>query len=334
MVFPQLQRYLAILLFGVLSMLFAEVFSGSSTLWFVTPWGVFLTLSLYLAHAVFFFTVAVRTNRTSPRQLYFFGMMFGLYEALITKVIWYGYPGSTGPTVGYFFGIAWGEFLTLVLFWHPIMSFLVPVFVYEIVSRDIIPSHQRFLQKNKTTMLVALILVLMGAVFQSNGAKYNVLIALGSLGGTILIILVLHRLTLGKNLSSIVLGRRGLGSIVVFLIGLYTFSSVSFFPERLPRSILPYILIFLCYLGAIGLVWLDRSTKTINLENNPIISVQDLRVLVVILLAATIVFSLLPQLSIIILTVLFVSLMGLGVVLFLWSFFSLMYQRISSQAHS
>jgi hypothetical protein len=333
MVFPQLQRYLAILLFGVLSMLFAEVFSGSSTLWFVTPWGVFLTLSLYLAHAVFFFTMAVWTNRNSPRQLYFFGMMFGLYEALITKVLWYGYPGSTGPMVGYAFGIAWGEFLTLVLFWHPIMSFLIPVFVYELLSGDIIPSHQRFLQKNKKTLFVALVLTIMGAVFQSNGAQYNVLVALGSLGGTILIILVLNRLTLGKNLLSITLGRVGLGSIVVFLIGLYTFSTVSFFPERLPRTIFPYLLIFLCYLGVIGLLWLDRSTKTISPEDNPTISFQYLQILAIILLAATIAFSLIPQLSITILTVLFVSLMGLGVVLFLWSVFSLIQQRIS-RAHS
>lgn len=324
-----MKKYVAILLFGVLSMLFAEVFSGSSTLWFVTPWGIFLTLSLYLGHALFFFNVAVRTNRTSPRQLYFFGMMFGLYEALITKVLWYGYPGSTGPMIGYFFGIAWGEFLTLVLFWHPVMSFLVPVFVYELLSGDIIPSHQRFLQKNWRTILLALVLVLMGAVFQSNGAKYNVLVSLGSLGGTILIVLVLHRLTLQKNLASLTLGKTGLAGVVVFLVVLYAFSTVSFFPERLPSTMLPYILIFLWYLVAIGLLWIDRFTPDdVSVKQN-IFSVQDLRMLVVLLLSATVVFSLVPQLSIVVLTVLFVSLIGIGIILFSWSLFTLAKLRIS-----
>jgi hypothetical protein len=329
MLFSQMKKYIAILLFGVLSMLFAEVFSGSSTLWFITPWGVFLTLSLYLGHALFFFNVAIRTHRTSPRQLYFFGMIFGLYEALITKVLWYGYPGSTGPMAGYFFGVAWGEFLTLVLFWHPIMSFLIPVFVYEILSGDIIPSHRRFLQRNKKTMLIALIVVILGAVFQSNGAKYNVLVALGSLGGTILIIVLLHRPTSQKNLASLALGKTGLLSVFVFLVVLYGLTTVSIFPERLPRTILPYIFIILCYLGAIGLLWVDRFTKSVGPVQQPMISVQDLRVLVVILLAATVVFSLIPQLSIGVLTVLFVSLIGLGIVLFLWSVFSLIQQRIS-----
>jgi hypothetical protein len=36
---------------GVLTMLFAEVFSRTSTLWFVTPRGVLPTLSLYLGKA-------------------------------------------------------------------------------------------------------------------------------------------------------------------------------------------------------------------------------------------------------------------------------------------
>jgi hypothetical protein len=166
-----MKKFLSILLLGVLSMLFAEVFSGASTLWFLDPWGLLVTLPLYLGHAIFFFNVAFLWKKTSPRQLYFFGMMFGLYEALITKVLWYGYPGSTGPMVGSFFGVAWGEFLTLVLFWHPVMSFVVPVFVYELLSGDILPGHERFLQKDWKTLLLVMILIVMGASFQSNGAK-------------------------------------------------------------------------------------------------------------------------------------------------------------------
>ncbi len=124
MIFSDMKKLMSILLLGALSMLFAEVFSGASTLWFFDPWGLLLTYPLYLGHAIFLLNVAFLWKKTSPRHLYFFGMLFGLYEALITKVLWFGYPASTGPMVGYFFGVAWGEFLTLVLFYHPIMSFV------------------------------------------------------------------------------------------------------------------------------------------------------------------------------------------------------------------
>jgi hypothetical protein len=327
--FSRMKNPLAILLFGVLSMLFAEVFSGASTLWFITPWGVFLTLSLYLGHALFFFNVAVRTNRTSPRQLYFFGMLFGLYEALITKVLWFGYPSSTGPTVSYFFGVAWSEFLTLVLFWHPVMSFVIPVFVYELLSRDIIPSHERFLQRNWKILFVAFILVIVGAIFQSNGAKYNVLISLGSLGGTIAIILVLHRLTPKKNLSSLTLGKKGLLAVFIFLVILYGSTTVFILPERLPKSVLPYLLIFLWYLVSLGLLWIDKSVPANMTIKKEVFTIADLPIFVVLLLIATVLFSLLQSISIMVLTVLFVSLMGAGVVLFFGSFFTLIRYRIS-----
>lgn len=324
-----MKKVLSILLLGVLSMLFAEVFSGASTLWFLSIWGLLLTLPLYLGHALFFFNVAVRTNRTSPRQLYFFGMMFGLYEALITKVLFTGYPGSTGPMVGSVFGIAWGEFLTLVLFWHPVMSFLLPVFVYELLSGDIIPSHKRLLQKNARTIVVALLLVVIGAIFQSNGAKFNVLVSLGSLGGTMLIIVVLHRLVPQKNLASLILGNKGMIALGVFLVVLYGLSGAGIYPEKLPRTVLPYVIIFLWYLLAIGLLWVDRYPPgKVTIQPN-VFSVQDLRIFVVLLLVLATVSSLVRLVSYAVLLFLFVPLMAAGVVLFSWSLMTLIKQRVA-----
>jgi hypothetical protein len=325
-----MKKALSILLLGVLSMLFAEVFSGASTLWFVNPWGLLLTLPLYLGHTLFFFNVAVRTNRTSLRQLYFFGMMFGLYEALITKVLWFGYPTATGPVVGYFLGVAWSEFLTLVLFWHPVMSFLVPVLAYELLSRDIIPGHERLVQRNWKTLVGVAILIITGAVFQSNGAKYNALIAFGSMAGTLLIVVLLNRLTPGKTLQSLVLGRKGMMMLIVYLIALYSFSTVFILPERLPRTVVPYVVIFLWYLLAIGLLWIDRFTPQRTPEQHTLFSVWDLRICAILISGATVLFSLVPQVSYAILTVFFVSLMGAGVVLFSGSLITLTQQRISA----
>jgi hypothetical protein len=321
-------KALSILLLGVLSMLFAEVFSGASTLWFLSAWGLLLTLPLYLGHALFFFNVAVRTNRTSLRQLYFFGIMFGLYEALITKVLFTGYPGSTGPIFGYFFGVAWGEFLTLVLFWHPVMSFVLPVLVYELLSGDVIAGHDRFLQKNWKTIVVALLVVVIGAGGQSNGAKLNVLVALGSLGGTIFIIYVLHRLTPKKNLASLTLGNKGLAAVTLYLVALYGLLTVWLVPGKLPTTVVPYLIVFLWYLVAIGLLWIDRSPTRKLPGPRDFFSSQDLGILAVLLLVLSTVFSLMASASTLILLIFFIPLNGVGVLLFLFSLLTLIRQRV------
>jgi len=99
-----MSNLLPILLLGILSMFFAEVFSGASHIWFLDFWGLFITMPLYLSHTLFFLNLALRTKRTSLNQLYFFGMLFGLYEALITKVLWAGYPNEVKPMFGTFMG--------------------------------------------------------------------------------------------------------------------------------------------------------------------------------------------------------------------------------------
>jgi hypothetical protein len=329
MLFSRMKKLWSILLLGALSMFFAEVFSGASTLWFIDPWGLFLTYPLYLGHAIFLLNVAFLWKKTSPRQLYFFGMLFGLYEALITKVLWFGYPTSTGPMVGYFFGVAWGEFLTLVLFYHPIMSFVIPVFVYELLSRDVLPGHERFLQKNWKTFFLVIILIIMGASFQSNGAKYDMIRSVGSMVGSILIICLLHFLSREKNLQSLVLGKKGLTIVLVYLFVLYGVTTAVIFPERLPNIVLPYLLIFLWYLVAIGLLWVDWFTPgTISLKGI-IFSPKGLGIFALLIICATVVCSYFQQITYGILLVMFVSLMGAGVVLFSWSLISLLKQRIS-----
>jgi hypothetical protein len=329
MLFSGMRKFLSILLLGVLSMLFAEVFSGASTLWFLDPWGLLVAFPLYLGHVIFFFNVAFLYKKTSPRQLYFFGMMFGLYEALITKVLWFGYPGSAGPMVSSFFGVAWGEFLTLVLFWHPVMSFIVPVFVYEVLTRDVLPGHERFLQKNRKTLLLVVILIVMAASFQSNGAKYDLLVSVGSIAGTVLIVVLLHFLTKGGSLQSLVLGKKAMTAILIYLVVLYAVTTVFIFPSRLPKTVLPYLLIFLWYLVSIGLLWVDRFTPVSNPVKRRLFSQRDLGIFAVLILCATVICSLVSQVSYAVLLVMFVSLMGAGVILFTWCFFSLMKKRIS-----
>lgn len=110
-----------------------EVIAGTGRLWINNPGTYVLVMPLYALHFLILSHVAIWSKRTSWPALYLFGVIFGLYETWITKVVWSGYPGSDGFAFGGFgswFGIH--ETLGLVLFYHPVISFLLPL---AVVSR-------------------------------------------------------------------------------------------------------------------------------------------------------------------------------------------------------
>ena len=102
------------LLIGCLSMLYAELFSGASKLWFFNVWSLLVTFPLYMVHVIFFLNLAFKTHKTSVVHLYLWGILFGMYESWITQVLWIGY-NAEGPMIGTLAGIGVGEFLALVL---------------------------------------------------------------------------------------------------------------------------------------------------------------------------------------------------------------------------
>lgn len=117
--------WLAVIAFGL-----PEVFAGTARLWLTRPEVYILGLPLYALHFLLLVHIAVRTRRTSWPALYMFGVLFALYETWITKVVWNGYPGEDGFAFGGFgawFGVH--ETLGLVLFYHPVTSFLLPLAV-------------------------------------------------------------------------------------------------------------------------------------------------------------------------------------------------------------
>ncbi|MHA1467740.1 MAG: hypothetical protein ACTSP6_06635, partial [Promethearchaeota archaeon] len=90
---PHEKRWTLIILIGCLSMFMAEVFAGSSQMWFIDIWSLLVTFWLYLGHLLLFLNLAMRKKRTSIPQLYLWGILFALYESWVTKVLWAGYPG-------------------------------------------------------------------------------------------------------------------------------------------------------------------------------------------------------------------------------------------------
>ena len=117
------------LLIGWIILICAEVFSGASLgvgLW--NPWTLVVTYWLYFAHFFFFTTLAVRTGRTSFGSLYLWGVLFGLYESWITKVIWHGYSGDGKFIMGSIGPYGISE-ISMVFIFHPVMAFILPLAV-------------------------------------------------------------------------------------------------------------------------------------------------------------------------------------------------------------
>jgi len=251
-----------ILLIGCLSMLFAEVFSGASQRWFINGWGIFVTFPLYLAHVLFFWWIALKLKKTSLSQLYFFGVIFALYESWIPKVLWAGYNDATGSGWGTFLGLRLYEFPILVFFWHPIMSFILPILVFEVLTGKILIGHAGVLRKskNKTTFIVLFLLAI--STFIANGNKFNLISANSSLIGTLLLVSGLYYSARKASLKIFEFSRTGFITVTAYLFLLYVSTFLFLRPERIPQTILPYVSIIVVYAVLILLIRKSKKTET------------------------------------------------------------------------
>jgi hypothetical protein len=296
----------AILLAGTLSVLCAEVFSGASVLWFINPVSWAFMFPLYLAHLLLFFNLAVLFRRTSLSSLYLWGVLFGMYESWITKVTWAGYMGQE-PQWGTMLGFAPAEFLIIIFFWHPVMSFIVPLFLFETLSTSqdrnnpVMAGHAAILQKGRTSTAALALLALTGAAFLSMNAKFDTGSALVTLLGTVVIIAILRYCTTRWNDNrysgfSLTLSRRGLGVLLVYLVFLYGLAFFFLLPERIAPPLT--ILLTTMFYAVIALfLWLDERIEQPAeniLTDQEIICVPDLARYLGLAVLLVILFCLLP----------------------------------------
>ncbi len=76
------------LILSAWSLFFAEVLSGSALFPFFDPWSLGIALPLYGLQVILLLTLIYRFGRPRFSLLVFAGMLLGLYEAWITKVLW------------------------------------------------------------------------------------------------------------------------------------------------------------------------------------------------------------------------------------------------------
>ncbi len=235
-----------LVLFGILSVVSAEVFSSSSPLWMYDPWGLFVVLPLYWGHGLLLLNAALYFKRSSITHLYLFGVIYGLYESWMTKVIWAGYMGQS-PQFGQFLGFAIGEFMIIALFWHAFFSFIVPVTAFHLLGN----SGASFVITRRR-LGVYLFVITTSSVFIGTKFSNNYLALTLVLGSNILLLAVAYVLARktnpsGFSLESLRLGRTGLVIAGGYTAFLYVFLFFAVLPERIapPITLLLTVLFYL-----------------------------------------------------------------------------------------
>lgn len=314
-----MKRICPILLIGLLSMFFAEIMSGASTTWFLGSWGIFVTFPLYMFHILFFLWLAVEYRKIRITQLYFFGILFALYEAWVTKVLWSGYFDAGSPGLGTVFGIGVAEFSVLALFWHPLMSFIVPVLVFQLLTGKAFPEHIVLLRKTRKSQIVLVLFIVLFSNFIANGNSSDLISANISVIGTLSLVYFMSGASKGRDIMSLHFRKRYIALIAAYLFALYLVSFIVIMPERLPTTASPYISVILLYFGLIVIIAKSGKSSDISLVELPegSYSGKDIFRFSVLLIVALNIECLVPSVNFALVGVTYLSMVAAGLIVFL-----------------
>ena len=292
------------LLVGLIVLICAEVFSGASLragLW--NPWTLLVTYWLYFAHFFFLTTLAVRTRRTSLSCLYLWGVLFGLYESWITKVIWSGYNGDGKFAMGHIGPYGFSE-ISMVFIYHPVASFILPLAVACLLCpplRRVFPELAWLTGTTRGARIVQVYLVLSFAPVMAMNSGGPINLALNLAFAVILLMALLRlarpALTWSDGQPIVVFGRRGFAGLCVYLALLYGVAYVALRPEGRP-SIGVQLFTFVFYGLAIAGLWLHRKREPLPPGTGAPVEKRELgllRVLFAVVLALGLVLSALGQ---------------------------------------
>jgi hypothetical protein len=251
------------IILGAFSTFFAEVFAGSQMFPFFNVWGIFVVYPLYTLHILVLGTIVFRYGNPRFYVLYAAGLIFGLYEAYITKILWNPTWNMEAFRIG---GVAVYESLVLVLFWHAVLAFIVPLIVSETLltkSRatvDGLPDRLKRIFRTKRGIYYLVIGALFFGSFQSvNSASYLHSIASGFSNILVLSILILiwRRWTSGNDyeMKQLMPGKKAFIVLIMAIIILYIITTATLRTELIP-GIESQITIWIAYAIAVILLYL------------------------------------------------------------------------------
>jgi len=257
------------LLVGLIVLISAEVFSGASLqigLW--NPWTLIVTYWLYFAHFFFFTTLAIWTGRTSFWSLYLWGVLFGLYESWITKVIWFGYGGDGKFVAGSIGPYGYSE-ISMVFLFHPMMSLILPLAVACVLCpplRRWFPDLAWITGKSRRARLlhVCLVASLGPIVAMNSGGILNLALNLLFASALAMVLLRLSRpyLNASDGRSLVALGPAAFCVACVYLLLLYGTTYLYLKPQGLPSWPVQLATLAFYGLAILGLFLHDRRTPS------------------------------------------------------------------------
>jgi hypothetical protein len=270
---PQSQRPTSVqkLLFwailGGLSVFFAEIVIGSSPFAFFDAWGLLVVYPLYLLHLLVFARIAFWRGPPRFPTLFFAGVLFGLYEAYMTKQVWNPDWNANAIRVG---GVAVLETIVLSLWWHPLMAFLVPLLVAETalcrsrhVARALPQSLRRWLFGRRAGVVLFVLAILVGLLFSSahttRPSPVHILVSVvGSAGVLLGLVWLWRRATRGRRMAlpDLLPTNREMVLVCVCLGLQYVGLGIALRPDALP-GLGPQALVWLLYGAFIAGLWLS-----------------------------------------------------------------------------
>lgn len=237
---------------GLTSTAFAEVLFPT-TAFDLTTMALF-AVPIYLLYSVVLAGVVYRAGRVSYPTLYLAGVLLGLYESYVTKVVWAPLGDRPVVVVG---GVHVLETVGLVLFWHPVVAFLLPVTVVEAVatssSRSLGPPLARHRFARPLVVSLAGYLLLFQGVL---GGPVRALLG-NALGLAVLLAaLFAWRRSDGHahDMRALLPGGRTLRVLSVCLVGVSLGLGALIRPEALPTRPIPHLPVLSIYLVAGGLL--------------------------------------------------------------------------------
>jgi hypothetical protein len=228
-----------LILLSLISVFFAEVISGSSRYPLFGYWGYLVVIPLYGIHTILFLYIIKKFashKRILFSTLYFAGVLFGLYETYVTKVLWIGL--SDDPFI--LFNVSIIDYIVLVFFWHPIFSFVIPVLVFEKIASKTnyvfqgLPKVIKKFLNSKYGLSIALIIIGLFSAF--NGQIESITLSeLSILVPITGIILWIYKKELQQkySLDEMLPSKNEMIIPVIYLIGIYIVLGLSILPEVL-----------------------------------------------------------------------------------------------------
>ncbi len=242
------------LLAGMLSVVCVEVPAGSSMFPFFTVWGLLVVWPLYLLHSVFLAGVVFRYGRPRFWPLYAAGMLYGMYEAYITKVVWVSFRPE-GP-IFQAGGIALFETLILVLFLHPLLAFVVPLAFTEMLltrSSEVfegLPRRARNSIQAHPKVWLGALMVMFGLMQFVNSPSALRSLWSGAGNGLVVGLAVLWWRRSGGNrysLRELLPGVRGLRILGGLLLAWYVFWGIAIKPKAIPPILHGQLTVWMIY---------------------------------------------------------------------------------------